>query len=170
MPDPSCICSLYHSSQQCQILKPLSRARDQTCILMASRQVRNQLSHSGNSPWEDASLIIFTQIVTSGPASEKATHTEMASGVHGQREPQPLLWLTYNKTLSILRWVPPLSKNSQCKMVSSFFVCLFRCVLVSATPPAWGGSLGRDGTCTLASTIPDPTPAGPQENSWIPPF
>ena len=26
--DPSCVCDLYHSSQQCQILDPLSEARD----------------------------------------------------------------------------------------------------------------------------------------------
>jgi len=28
MPDPSCACDLYCSSQQCQILNPLSGARD----------------------------------------------------------------------------------------------------------------------------------------------
>ena len=32
--DPGCVCSLCHSSRQCQILNPLSGARDQTCILM----------------------------------------------------------------------------------------------------------------------------------------
>ena len=29
IPDPSCICNLHHSLQQCQILNPLSEARDQ---------------------------------------------------------------------------------------------------------------------------------------------
>jgi len=38
--DLSHICDLHHSSQQCQILKPLSKAMDQTCILMDSSQVR----------------------------------------------------------------------------------------------------------------------------------
>ena len=28
------ICSLHHSSQQCWILNPLSKARDRTCVLM----------------------------------------------------------------------------------------------------------------------------------------
>ena len=28
MPDPNYICDIYHSSQQCQILNPLSKARD----------------------------------------------------------------------------------------------------------------------------------------------
>ena len=34
MQNPSCICDLHHSSQQRQILNPLSEARDQTRILM----------------------------------------------------------------------------------------------------------------------------------------
>ena len=33
-PDPSHICNLHYSSQQCHILNPLSKARDQTRILM----------------------------------------------------------------------------------------------------------------------------------------
>ena len=36
--DPSRVCDLHHSSQQYWILNPLSKARDQTCVLMdASR-------------------------------------------------------------------------------------------------------------------------------------
>ena len=45
MQDPSCMCNLHHSSWQCQILNPLSEAKDQTHILMGL----NPLSHSGNS-------------------------------------------------------------------------------------------------------------------------
>ena len=37
--DPSCICNLHHSSWQCQILNPMSKARDQTHILMDISQV-----------------------------------------------------------------------------------------------------------------------------------
>ena len=39
MPDPSHVFNLYHSLWQCQILNPLSKARDQTCILMDTSQV-----------------------------------------------------------------------------------------------------------------------------------
>ena len=39
MRDPSHVCDLYHSSQQHQILNPLSKARDQTHILMDASQV-----------------------------------------------------------------------------------------------------------------------------------
>ena len=38
-PDQSHVCDLYHSSQQHQILNPLSEARHQTCILMDTSQV-----------------------------------------------------------------------------------------------------------------------------------
>ena len=48
--DPSCICDLYHSSQQCQILKPVSEARDQTHILMDASWVRNLLSPQQELP------------------------------------------------------------------------------------------------------------------------
>ena len=43
-PDPSCVCNLHHSSQQCQFLTPLSEARDQTCIFMDNSWVLIQLS------------------------------------------------------------------------------------------------------------------------------
>ena len=40
MPEPSCVCDLiYHSSQQCQIVNPLSKARDQTRILSDNSQI-----------------------------------------------------------------------------------------------------------------------------------
>ena len=34
MPDLSHVCDVHHSSQQCRILNPSSKARDQTCNLM----------------------------------------------------------------------------------------------------------------------------------------
>ena len=34
------VCDLHHSSQQHQSLNPLSKARDPTCVLMDSSQVR----------------------------------------------------------------------------------------------------------------------------------
>ena len=39
MPDPSCMCDLHHSSQQCRILRPLREARDQTCNLMVPSRI-----------------------------------------------------------------------------------------------------------------------------------
>ena len=39
-PDPSDTCDLPHSSGQCWILNPLSKAGNQTCILMGASQIR----------------------------------------------------------------------------------------------------------------------------------
>ena len=39
-PDPSHVCDLYCSSQQCQIFNPLSEARDRTHNLMVPSQIR----------------------------------------------------------------------------------------------------------------------------------
>ena len=48
-PDPSLSWDLHHSSRQCQILNPLSKARDLTYIFMDTTQVLNLLIHDGNS-------------------------------------------------------------------------------------------------------------------------
>ena len=39
MQDPSLVCDLHHSSWQCQVLDPLSEARDQTRNLMVPSQI-----------------------------------------------------------------------------------------------------------------------------------
>ena len=39
MRDPSHVCDLHHRSQQCQILNPLSEARDRSCNPMAPSQI-----------------------------------------------------------------------------------------------------------------------------------
>jgi len=49
IPDPSHIRNLRHSSQQHQILNPLSEARGQSHMLMDTSQVPNLLSHNRNS-------------------------------------------------------------------------------------------------------------------------
>ena len=49
MQDPSHVCGLQHSSQQCWILSPLMEARDQIRILMYPSQGCYMLSHNGNS-------------------------------------------------------------------------------------------------------------------------
>ena len=39
MQGPSCICDLDDSSRQCQMLNPLNRAGEQSCVLMDPSQV-----------------------------------------------------------------------------------------------------------------------------------
>ena len=67
MQDPSRVCGLHHSSWQCWILNPQSKASDQTWILMDASQIRNLLSHNGNSRgvfycdkswWTDTDLLL----------------------------------------------------------------------------------------------------------------
>ena len=49
MPDLSRVCDLHHSSRQCWILNPLSKARDGTQVLRDTSRVHNLLSHNRNS-------------------------------------------------------------------------------------------------------------------------
>ena len=43
------ICDLHHSSKQCWNLNALSKARDQTLILVDTSKVLTSLSHNGNN-------------------------------------------------------------------------------------------------------------------------
>ena len=47
--DPSHVCDFHHSSQQLPILNPLGKARDWTCILIDTRQVRYHWTMTGTS-------------------------------------------------------------------------------------------------------------------------
>ena len=47
VPDPSCVCDIQHSSQICQIINPLSKARYQTHVLMDSSQYHHQCAKTG---------------------------------------------------------------------------------------------------------------------------
>ena len=48
--DPRHICDLHHSSWQCQILNPLSEARDWTCILVDTSQICLHWATTGIPP------------------------------------------------------------------------------------------------------------------------
>ena len=47
MQDPSHICKLHHSSQQCRVLNPLMEARDGTHILMGTSRIHFQWATRG---------------------------------------------------------------------------------------------------------------------------
>ena len=61
--DPSHVCDLHTSSWQSQILNPLNKARDRTCILINAGRVHNPLSHNGDS-------ILFCTMRDAGEAPE----------------------------------------------------------------------------------------------------
>ena len=54
-PDLSQICDLHHSSRQCQIFNPLSKARDQTRNLMVASQICFCCTTTG-TPWPNFQL------------------------------------------------------------------------------------------------------------------
>ena len=66
--DPSHVCSLHHSSQQRQILNPLSKARDWTHTLMDTSQVHYHWATTG-TPWVwffvrvESNLSVFSLVV-----------------------------------------------------------------------------------------------------------
>ena len=58
------ICHLHHSSQQCWILKPLSKARDRTRILMDPSQIHFCCSTMGTPPITVLPMVtIYTTLV-----------------------------------------------------------------------------------------------------------
>ena len=60
-PDPSSICDLHHSSQQCWICNLLSEARDQTYNLMVPSQIRFWCTTKGTP---DIQFFVFMEIDT----------------------------------------------------------------------------------------------------------
>ena len=49
MQDLSCICDVHCILWKNQIFNPLSKVRDQTCILMGTSCVLNTMNHNGDS-------------------------------------------------------------------------------------------------------------------------
>ena len=60
MQDLSLVCDLYHSSQQCWILNPLSESRDRTCILMDTSRIRFRCAPTGTPG--NGSLILIQSL------------------------------------------------------------------------------------------------------------
>ena len=66
MQNPSHICNLHHSSQQYQIINPLTEARDQTHIFMDTSQVHYHRATMG-TPLPFICLIISMKIFMCNP-------------------------------------------------------------------------------------------------------
>ena len=66
--------SLHHSSWQYQILNPLTKARDQTGIIMDNSWVLNLLSHNGNSSKKGLYFLrrdVFLKIILGNNVEDK---------------------------------------------------------------------------------------------------
>ena len=66
-PDLSCICNLYHGSQQCLIINPLSEVRDRTLVLMATTWVH----YHGATTWTPWSTFEKVKWLPENFSSEK---------------------------------------------------------------------------------------------------
>ena len=61
--DPSCVCTLPHSSRQGQILHPLGKARDRTCVLMHPSQVPFHWARTGTPESDFNSMGVHERVV-----------------------------------------------------------------------------------------------------------
>ena len=103
-PNPRCICDLWHISRQLCFLNLLSKARDQTRILMNTSQVLNPLSYKRNSQY--TYLFFFLVFSWAAPgayggsqtrgqigavvASPRQNHCNTGSEPHLRSTPQPM--------------------------------------------------------------------------------
>ena len=91
--DPSLICDLPHSSVQCWILNPLSKARDQTCIHLGISGILFLLSHHSNS-WGDFFFFLHQQgsLLSARPLDRSQGHPARMLRGRGERGLQPSEW------------------------------------------------------------------------------
>ena len=69
--DPSCVCDLHHSSQQCRILNPRSEARDQTHVLMGTSWVRYPWGTRGTPSFLFSTCMSYLYILEIMPLSSE---------------------------------------------------------------------------------------------------
>ena len=87
--DPSHVCDLRHSSWQCQILDPLSKARDWTCNLKGPSRIRFRCATMGTP----RSLFLFVVVVYFFPLYSMGTKLHMH--VYILFPPIVVLWYKY---------------------------------------------------------------------------
>ena len=95
MRDPSRICDLHHSSEQCWILNPLSEARDWTCVLNGYSSGLLLWSHDRNS--QSSWFLIERQCHAEWKHFAFSLRTGIASHIPTWCQPRSCLWP--NKTL-----------------------------------------------------------------------
>ena len=90
--DPSCVCSLHHSSQQRRTLNPPSEARDQTCVLMDACQIHFrwarrelQMAPFVRTPvmWESRPILLQRDLMRSSNVHSDSFQVESRAKVLG---------------------------------------------------------------------------------------
>ena len=126
--DSSCIFDLHHSSSQHGILNPLSKARDQSHILMDTSRVLNLLSHDRNShPW-----ILTEYLPSSRPCMRRRTGAHRDSlALTWQSEALTRPWTHTGEGPRLTLRTPDLSSLRDLAP----FKALLRCHLLTETCP-----------------------------------
>ena len=108
MPDPSRICDLHHSSWQRWILNPLIEARDQTCILMSTSQIRFCWAMTGTPLWIyfliEHLIFIYSTPIHSLPTSWEITILVLNNNIGLDLLPSSLLHSCYLGFSSLPYW------------------------------------------------------------------
>ena len=107
MPDPSHDCNLHHSSWQCWIHNPLSKARDKTCILMDLHQIRFCWSTMATPQYK---ILNYLFLCCDQPVSILISHS-----LNRKQKPQDFNWLVYRPRV----W------TKDCLTLKSIFLFLF---------------------------------------------
>ena len=99
MPDPSLNCNLHHRARQCQILNPLSEARDRTRILMDASRIHFRRTTAGTANF---ALKLHSSVIFGVPTSLHSHHHYLIPPrVHQPKRKQ-------FKELPVAQWVKDL--------------------------------------------------------------
>ena len=153
------ICILYHSSQQCQILNPLSEARDRTCILMDTSGIHFCCTTTGtlvffflSQLWQFMSFKEFIKEAI-GLVGLKFLYFFLITLISVESLSMPCFTF-----LVLVIFVPFLFVCDQStffqkkrKALNAFFVLY--CFCFFASPETFGSSWARDQTCATAVTM-----------------
>ena len=133
-PDPVHICDLHHRSRQCQILNPMSKASDGTCVLMDTSCVLLPLSHNDN--FADSLFQWLHKILWCGYALHTLKVLHIFLSIHCYyNNYTKKFWDCYFKTL-VLHQTQYCSPRRHWAMSRDFFGChLGRWQCTEQTPP-----------------------------------
>ena len=109
--DLSCVCDLYHSSRQCQILNPMSEARDRTRNLMIPNQIHFHCTMTGTPQCDSYTQILRKVTCKKTSAATPSLLYKMLFQIH-PNESYPLY---------LRLWQYTFLENQPCTLDKSYF-------------------------------------------------